>query len=91
MTLASPPTANSITCRFPVADVLWTLAMAIDVYLIVFRCYDTRGLRRLEWKFMIGITLFTLIPALVMLFIDTPEKGPMYGSVTVSGCMHTVH
>lgn len=68
---------------FPVADVMWTLAMAIDVYLIVFRCYDTAALKRLEWKYMIGITVFTFIPAFVMLFIDTPEKGPMYGGVTV--------
>jgi len=57
--------------------------MAIDVYLIVFRCYDARGLKKLEWKFMIGITIFTFIPAVVMLFIDTPDKGPMYGGVTV--------
>ncbi|KAK1757172.1 hypothetical protein QBC47DRAFT_175962 [Echria macrotheca] len=68
---------------FPVADVLWTLAMAIDVYLIVFHCYDTMALRRLEWKYMLGITLFTFIPAFVLLFINTPDKGPMYGSVTL--------
>ncbi|KAM7207249.1 hypothetical protein V8F20_002311 [Naviculisporaceae sp. PSN 640] len=68
---------------FPVADVLWTLVMAVDVYLIVFHCYDTRGLRRLEWKYMIGITVFTFIPAFVMLFIETEDKGPMYGGVTL--------
>lgn len=70
-------------CRFPVADVLWTLVMAVDVYLIVFHCYDTRGLRKLEWKYMVGITVFTFVPAFVMLFIDTEERGPMYGGVTV--------
>ncbi|KAK5652155.1 hypothetical protein OQA88_10797 [Cercophora sp. LCS_1] len=68
---------------FPVADVLWTLAMAIDVYLIVFRCYDTASLRKLEWKYIVGITVFTFISALVLLFINTEEKGPMYGSVTL--------
>lgn len=57
--------------------------MAVDVYLIVFHCYDTQGLRRLEWKYMIGITVFTFTPAFVMLFIDTEDKGPMYGGVTV--------
>lgn len=65
------------------ADVYWTLAMAIDVYLIVFHCYDTESLRRLEWKYIVGISVLTFIPALVLLFIDTEEKGPMYGSVTV--------
>jgi hypothetical protein len=59
--------------------------MAIDVYLIVFRCYDTESLRKLEWKYIIGISTLTFIPAMVLLLIDTPEKGPMYGSVTVRG------
>ncbi|KAK0619186.1 hypothetical protein B0T14DRAFT_430641 [Immersiella caudata] len=68
---------------FPVADVYWTLVMAIDVYLIVFRCYDTEALRKLEWKYIVGISTLTFIPALVLLLIDTPEKGPMYGSVTI--------
>ena len=65
------------------ADVYWTLVMAVNVYLIVFHCYDTASLRKLEWKYMLGISLLTFIPALVLLFIDTEEKGPMYGSVTV--------
>ncbi|KAK4446762.1 hypothetical protein QBC34DRAFT_304352 [Podospora aff. communis PSN243] len=68
---------------FPVADVYWTLVMAIDVYLIVFRCYDTESLRKLEWKYIVGISTLTFIPALALLLIDTPEKGPMYGSVTI--------
>ncbi|KAK0738761.1 hypothetical protein B0T18DRAFT_252211 [Schizothecium vesticola] len=68
---------------FPVADVYWTLVMAIDVYLIVFCCYDAESLRKLEWKYMIGITTLTFVPALVLLFIDTEDKGPMYGSVTI--------
>ncbi|KAJ4294927.1 hypothetical protein N0V88_005166 [Collariella sp. IMI 366227] len=68
---------------FPIADVLWTLAMAVNVYLIVHRSYDAELLKRLEWKYMIGITTFTFIPALVLLFINTEDKGPMYGSVTL--------
>jgi hypothetical protein len=70
--------------RFPVADVLWTLAMAVDVYLIVFRRYDTQSLKRLEWKYILFITTVTFVPALVFLFIRTDSKGPMYGSVKVS-------
>ncbi|KAH8900582.1 putative cAMP receptor [Thozetella sp. PMI_491] len=68
---------------FPVADVLWTLAMAIDVFLIVFRQYDAEALRKLELKYITVITSVTFIPALVFLFIRTPDKGPMYGSVTL--------
>ena len=57
--------------------------MAVDVYLIVFHCYDTNSLRKLEWKYFLGIIVLTFIPAQVLLLIDTKEKGPMYGSVTV--------
>ena len=57
--------------------------MAVNVFLIVYRRYDTAMLRRLERKYMIGITIFTFIPALVFLFIRSDDKGPMYGSVTV--------
>ncbi|KAL2177795.1 uncharacterized protein P884DRAFT_223556 [Thermothelomyces heterothallicus CBS 202.75] len=68
---------------FPIADVLWTLAMAVNVYLIVYHSYDIESLRRLEWKYVAGITTVTFIPAFVMLFIRTPDKGPMYGGVTL--------
>ncbi|KAL2165035.1 hypothetical protein VTH06DRAFT_331 [Thermothelomyces fergusii] len=68
---------------FPLADVLWTLAMAVNVYLIVYHGYDIESLRRLEWKYGAGITTVTFIPAFVMLFIRNPDKGPMYGGVTL--------
>lgn len=57
--------------------------MAVNVYLIVYRSYDIESLRRLEWKYMVGITTVTFIPALVLLFIRDEDNGPMYGSVTV--------
>lgn len=58
--------------------------MAIDVFLIVFRRYDSESLKRLEWKYTVAITSITFVPAFVFLFIRTEEKGPLYGSVTVS-------
>jgi hypothetical protein len=70
--------------RFPLADVLWTLAMACDVFLVVFYYYDVDALRKLEMKYISVITTFASIPAVTFLFIRTPERGPMYGSVTVS-------
>ncbi|KAL1842332.1 hypothetical protein VTJ49DRAFT_5500 [Mycothermus thermophilus] len=68
---------------FPVADVLWTTAMAVNVYLIVFHSYDAKMLRKLEWKYVAVITTVCFIPAFVGLFISTPEKGPFYGGVTL--------
>jgi len=82
---------NSALCQFqgflmqmfPVADVMWTFVMAVDVYLIVFRRYDAASLRKLEIKYTAVITFIAFIPAFVFLFIRTAEKGPFYGSVTV--------
>lgn len=65
--------------------------MAIDVFLIVFRCYDTEALKRLEWKYMAVITTVTFIPAFTFLFIHTADKGLMYGSVTVGGLIPICH
>jgi hypothetical protein len=70
--------------RFPLADVLWTFAMAMDTYLVVFYHFDAHSLHKLEIKYIGAITTLTFIPALVFLFIQTPEKGPIYGSETVS-------
>lgn len=69
--------------RFPIADVLWTFAMALDTYLVVFHRFDTHSLLKLEKYYLSSISLLTFIPALVFLFIRTPERGPLYGSETV--------
>jgi len=66
------------------ADVLWTFVMACDVFLIVFRRHDARALRKLELRYTLVITLLAFVPAFVFLFIQTEDKGYMYGSVTVS-------
>jgi hypothetical protein len=73
--------------RFPLADVLWTLAMAIDVFLIVFCKYDAEDLHKLEKKYIAVITTVVFIPAFTFLFIHTKERGPMYASVTVSASL----
>ncbi|OAA56294.1 cyclic-AMP receptor protein [Niveomyces insectorum RCEF 264] len=92
ISLSGPSAGNgSALCRFqgflmqmfPLADVLWTLAMAWDVFLIVFYQYDAKALRMLERKYIAGITILTFIPAFAFIFVHTAEKGHMYGSVTL--------
>ncbi|KAJ5580252.1 uncharacterized protein N7459_006237 [Penicillium hispanicum] len=68
---------------FPLADVLWTFAMALDTYLVVFYHFDIHSLHKLEIKYIGVITALTFIPALVFLFIQTAEKGHIYGSETI--------
>ncbi|KAL4938454.1 hypothetical protein BDV06DRAFT_231870 [Aspergillus oleicola] len=67
---------------FPVADVLWTLAMTWDVVLVVLYHYEPEALRKLEKIYLAIITTLTFIPALVFLFIGSDDKGSLYGSVT---------
>lgn len=73
-----------ILSRFPLADVLWTFAMALDVYLVVFYHFDGRALKSLEIPYVVAITTLTFIPALVFLFIRTSARGSIYGSAIVS-------
>ena len=75
--------------RFPLSDVMWKLAMAIDVFLIVFYKYEGEDLRKLEIWYIGIITALVMIPATTFLFIHTKEKGPMYASVTVSAFPHS--
>jgi hypothetical protein len=79
-----PDILRACLYRFPMADVLWTFVMACDVFLIVFRRHDARALRKLELRYTLVITLLAFVPAFVFLFIQTEDKGYMYGSVTVS-------
>lgn len=58
--------------------------MALDTYLVVFHHFDVHSLHQLEVKYVGIISSLTFIPALVFLFIRTPERGPIYGSETVS-------
>ncbi|KAJ5963588.1 uncharacterized protein N7479_003464 [Penicillium vulpinum] len=68
---------------FPVADVFWTFAMALDTYLVVFYHFDTQSLRRLEIKYILIITTLSFTPAFVFLFVHGHEKGPIYGDEAI--------
>ena len=68
---------------FP-ADALWALCIAWNVYLRFFYRYDSKQLRRLEWKYVLFCYALPFIPALTLLFIRTPSRGRVYGSGVVS-------
>lgn len=63
---------------------LWTLATALNVFLVVFWQFDTWMLRRLELVYTGFITLVTFVPAFVFLFIRDESRGPIYGDEVVS-------
>lgn len=65
---------------FTPADSMWTLSMAMNVYLTFFRKYDAKDLRSLEMRYVaINYGLF-LLPALVYLIMDLSPMHPnIYG------------
>ena len=69
--------------RFMPADALWTMAMAINVYLTFFCKYNQHDLRSLELKYCILCYGTPFVPAVVYLFINPPGKGRIYGSAVV--------
>ncbi|KAF4275164.1 hypothetical protein CNMCM8812_002664 [Aspergillus fumigatus] len=61
------------------ADSLWALAMASNVYLAIFKHYDTRRLGMLEWKYLLFCYGVPFIPAFVYLFLSSESRGKVYG------------
>ena len=70
--------------RFLPADALWNLAMAINVYLTLFKKYNAQQLKALEWRYHIMCYGAPFVVALTYLFISTPARGKMYGPATVN-------
>ncbi|KAJ9654870.1 hypothetical protein H2198_006143 [Neophaeococcomyces mojaviensis] len=68
---------------FMPADALWTFAMACNVWLSFFRSYDATTLRRLEFKYLLACYGLPFIPAFVYLFVETYERGKVYGSAVL--------
>ncbi len=65
------------------ADAYWTLAMAVNVYMTFFYNYGERDLRRLEKWYFLSCYGVPLLPAVVYLCINTPDRGHMYGNATI--------
>ncbi|KAL8695943.1 MAG: hypothetical protein Q9201_007894 [Fulgogasparrea decipioides] len=65
--------------RFFLADALWNLSMAINVYLNVFKKYNAKQLKALEWRYHLLCYGTPFIIALVYCFVDTPDRGKIYG------------
>lgn len=58
--------------------------MAVNIYLVFFRSYTTRQLRALDRKYFVACYGFALIPAIIYLFIETKDRGKIYGGAVVS-------
>ncbi|KAJ4414537.1 hypothetical protein N0V82_007883 [Gnomoniopsis sp. IMI 355080] len=68
---------------FMPADAFWTLAMAVNVYLTFYCKYDAQKLRKMEIPYLLCCYGLPFIVALTFIFIETTEKGRMYGNATI--------
>ncbi|KAL8733672.1 MAG: hypothetical protein Q9181_003488 [Wetmoreana brouardii] len=64
---------------FFLADALWNLSMAVNVYLTVFKKYNAKQLKALEWRYHLLCYGTPFIIAFVYCFVDTPDRGKIYG------------
>jgi hypothetical protein len=71
------------TSRFLPADALWTFAMALNVMLTFYYHFGAEDLRRLEKYYFMCCYGIPLSPGLVFVFVQTPEKGHVYGNATL--------
>ena len=65
------------------ADALWNMAMAVNVYLTLFRNHNAKQLKTLEWRYWIMCYGVPFIVALTCLFVSTAARGKVYGPATV--------
>lgn len=64
-------------------DCYWAFCMAINVYLVFFRGYTVRQLRSLDFMYLLACYGLSFVPAVIFLWVSTPERGPIYGSAVI--------
>ncbi|KAI9154896.1 Cyclic AMP receptor-like protein A [Paramyrothecium foliicola] len=83
--------SNSAGCQaqafliqwFMPADALWTLAMAINVYLTFYFKFDARRLRQMEIPYLFVCYGIPFIPALTYLFLKNGNGVRAYGNASL--------
>jgi hypothetical protein len=65
------------------ADALWTLAMAINVYLTFYFKFDARRLRRMEIPYLLVCYGIPFVPALTFLFLENKNGVKVYGNASL--------
>ncbi|KAI4226765.1 MAG: hypothetical protein LQ349_006830 [Xanthoria aureola] len=60
-------------------DAYWAFCMAVNIYLVFFRSYNTKQLRGLDHKYFVACYGFALVPSIIYLFINTRDRGKIYG------------
>ncbi|KAL1890512.1 hypothetical protein Sste5346_008180 [Sporothrix stenoceras] len=83
--------SNSTLCRaqafllemFMQSDPMWSFAMAFNVYLVFFHSANPTTFRRHLWAYCLACFGLPMIPAIVCLYVQNADKGPVYGDATL--------
>ncbi|KAJ0127615.1 hypothetical protein HZ326_29283, partial [Fusarium oxysporum f. sp. albedinis] len=62
------------------ADALWTLAMAINVYLAFYYRFDAQRLRKMELPYLLLCYGIPFLPAFIFIFVKNGDGVRVYGS-----------
>ncbi|RBR13292.1 uncharacterized protein FIESC28_08258 [Fusarium coffeatum] len=62
------------------ADAMWTLAMAVNVYLAFYHRFDAQRLRKMELPYLISCYGIPFLPAFIFFFIKNGDGVRVYGS-----------
>ncbi|KAG9244560.1 G-protein-like protein coupled receptor [Calycina marina] len=68
---------------FMQSDPMWSLAMAVNVYLVFLHRYEAARLRKLYWVYGVICYGVPFIPAMVCLLLKVNKKSKIYGNATV--------
>ncbi|KAH7409432.1 hypothetical protein BKA64DRAFT_397263 [Cadophora sp. MPI-SDFR-AT-0126] len=68
---------------FMPADALWAFVLAVNVYLTFYWRYRPKHLKSLEKWYCLFCYGVTFLLAFILLWVETPERGPMYGNATL--------
>lgn len=66
------------------SDPWWSLAMAINVYMVFFLAANPTSFRQYLWVYCLICFGAPAVPALILLTIRNDPRGPVYGNATVS-------
>lgn len=71
------------------SDPWWSLAMAVNVYMVFFMAYNPNNFHRHLWMYCVVCFGVPAVPAVVMLF-HRPGDVHMYGNATVCPLFHPI-
>jgi hypothetical protein len=65
------------------ADAMWTLAMAVNVYLTFYYKFDAKRLRKMDIPYLVICYGIPLVPAITYIFLKSSDGSRVYGNAVL--------